>query len=135
MACKHCGLCWKKDVSARELIEEINERKKVFLHDREVYYDQVWPKRGLVHLLAFMVPIAYLLLLTAMIMSLDPETFEIILSMFGDSPAVLTLFIVLSAFLWMITSMLYYVRKRSRLDKDFQRDRGDAALSSLRMID
>ncbi len=43
MTCKYCGTNWKKDVTLRELREEIKRRKKLAEDELDAYMRAVWP--------------------------------------------------------------------------------------------
>ena len=121
MACKYCGLQWKKDVTAQELIEEVNVRRKMLKEARSSFFEREWPGMAWRVFSPLWLTLAYMVVILMNLITFNTQIDHFIdanLGMLGYlmvvifSPAALILFI----------STLVVVRKKHRLLRKFREE-------------
>ncbi|MDO8520682.1 MAG: hypothetical protein Q7S52_01055 [bacterium] len=127
MACKFCGLNWKKDVSTEELKEELEQRVIVCAEEirrqrvlariaKEEYLARVWPRYRwlpLVGVLGCFSAMAAAIVFAIAVMSFGPQA-----SSFSLLTTVPTL---LGVELLFLSPIIYMLLKEARLVRDFKK--------------
>lgn len=128
MSCKQYGRDWKKDVSAQELLDELDARRKELKDEQATFFARAWPRREWCRWAPFVGTLICLGVQCFLLWIFLPS----FVGFLNANPAAATYLIPLiifgPAFLALFLYSMYFSKKEKRLRGEFEERYPDAKL-------